>query len=166
MKVNGATRTITPNDPASVKGGTKISQDANGNYTLNLSNKDNKVEVSQNKDGSWKIAIDGKAKLTLSAKEMENLTINGNGGNDVVTVKNGELKKPITINGGDGNDTVKLGFDPIRNTVVDKSKVNFQPGKRVGETDTFEYHSKGKVTARAGETLPSKVFVKTTEVYK
>ena len=55
MRVNGSTPTITPQAPASVKGGTKISQDASGNYTINLSNKDNKVEVSQNKDGSWKI---------------------------------------------------------------------------------------------------------------
>ena len=98
---------------------------------------------------------------------MGTSAVNGDGGNDVVTVKNGELKKPITINGGDGNDTVKLGFDPIRNTVVDKSKVNFNPGKRVGDADTFEYYSKGKVSARAGEGRRwSKVFVKTTEVSK
>jgi hypothetical protein len=166
MKINGATPTITPTRPANVAGGTKISQDAAGNYTIDLSSKSNKVDLSQNKDGSWNIAIDGKAKLTLSAKEMENLTINSNGGDDVFNVKNGDLKKSITINGGDGNDTVKLGFDPVANTVVDKNMVKFNPGKGVGHTDTFEYYTKGKVTAGEGQQLPSKVFTKTTEVYK
>jgi hypothetical protein len=166
MKINGATRTITPQSPENVAGGTKISRGTDGNYTIDLSNKNNKVDLSQNKDGSWNISIDGKAKLSLSAKEMENLTINGNGGDDVFNVKNGDLTKSVTFNGGDGNDTVKLGFDPIKNTVVDKDKVNFNPGKRVGDVDTFEYVTKGKVTAGAGEALPSKVFTKTTEVYK
>jgi len=167
MKINGAQKTITPQSPASVKGGTTISQDANGAYTISLSDKNNKVDIAQKKDGSWTISIDGKAKLTLSQKEMENLTIKGNGGNDTVTVKNGDLTKQLTFDGGKGSDTLKLGFDPKANTVVDKSKVKFEPGRHAaGDKDTFEYYSKGKVTAGEGQALPSRTFTKTTEVHE
>lgn len=164
MKINGAVKTITPQAPANVKGGTQISKDANGSYTINLSDKNNKVDVSQNKDGSWQVAIDGRTKLTLSKTEMENLTINGNGGDDTVNVKNGVLSKPLTINGGKGSDTVKLGFDKANRTFVDKANVKFQPGTHLGDKDTFEYTAKAKVTAREGEALPSSTFVTRTEV--
>lgn len=166
MKINGATQTITPQSPAKITGGTTVSKGTDGSYTINLSDKNNKVDVSQNANGSWNISIDGKARLTLSEKEMANLTINGNGGNDTITVSKGDLKQPITIDGGAGNDKVSLGFDLKARTFVDKERVNFKPGQGGAQRDTFEYTVRSSVTAGVGEALPSSTFSRRTETHE
>ena len=153
MKINGHTRAISSEKPTHVKGGTEISKDAAGNYTLNLSNKKNNVVFEQKPNGSWTIAIDGKAKLQLSNDEMKNLTVNGNGGNDTFTVKNGKLPGKLNINGGDGNDSLKLGGDPAKDKVVDKNQVNWQPGTRHTDRDSFEYYVKGPAIGGEGDAL-------------
>ncbi len=159
MNVNGANKTISSQKPLNVAGGTTISKGTDG-FTINLSDKDNKVDIKQNpKDKTWSISIDGKTKLTLTDTEMANLKLNTNGGNDVVTVNGKKLDSSISIDTGTGQNTVSLGFDPKTRQFVDKERVKYTPNRG----DTFEYHMNSPVTAGAGSTLPSTSVIKRTE---
>lgn len=89
-------------------GGAFISRTPNG-VVVNGSGKADDISLDRQANGSYKLTVNGES-MTLSARDVRGLVINGGGGDDKIVVDGNRVR----VNGGSGNDVVVVNGNNAR----------------------------------------------------
>lgn len=120
---NGSTVFVSGRAMEITYSGTSVTLTYDATPIIEAGNLDNDIEVRRDAAGNIEVVVDGVTVLDAPEADLTNVTVEGQGGNDTLTLNygfaGGYFTTPVVLNGGSDSDTLIVSggnFATVRNT--------------------------------------------------